>query len=252
MAAGALVVYPTAIRQRLIGVNIATAAIIRDPAVADGINTVIGGALVVGAVTGGLGPGLAIGAALAATYFLAAIFVMKIALTAMLCVLLISGALVLALWPLPQGEPLVRLWGMGLLAAVAIPVAWALVFAVAALVASDALVGDGLGTGLAVAVKPFVAVACVSRLSHTGFVVAQARLVGLRVSPFAGRQAAPGQTQLARTARAHALTHADRFRDSEPRSAGQPPRAPARSRHPCEPVRRRPGARRNAPRRPVP
>jgi hypothetical protein len=138
---------------------------------------------------------------------------MKIALTAMLCLLLTSGALVLALWPLPQGEALVRLWGTGLLAALAIPVAWALVFAVGALVASDALVGPGLGAGLEMAVKRFVAVACLYLVYRApGFLVTQARLLGMRVSPSAGRQASPGQGQLSRVARAHATTHADHFR----------------------------------------
>ena len=147
LAAGALAAYPSLVGQLVLAVNHLTAAVIRHPAVASGINTAIGGALVLGVVSSGLSLGLAAGALLAAMFFLAAIFVMKIALTAMLCVLLVSGALVLALLPLPQGEGLARLWGAGLLAAVTIPVSWALVFSVVGLVASDALVGHGLGPG---------------------------------------------------------------------------------------------------------
>jgi hypothetical protein len=214
LAAGALAVYPTAVAQLVLGVNTLTAAVIRHPAVADGINTAIGGAFVVGAVTSGLSLGLAAGALMAALFFLAAIFVMKVALTAMLCVLLISGSLVIALWPLPQGEGLVRLWGAGLVAAVAIPVSWALVFAVVGLVASDSLVGDQLGSGLEAAVKPFVAVACLYLVYKTpGFLVAHARMMGVRLGGVPGLQrGAPGETQLRRSAHGHAAMQRDRFR----------------------------------------
>jgi len=182
LAAGALAVYPTVMGALVLAVNHLTAAVIRHPAVEDGINAAIGGALVVAAVSGGLSLGLAVGAAAAAVYFLAAIFVMKIALTALLCVLLVSGALVIALWPLPQAEPFAQMWGAGLLAAVLVPVAWALVFAVAGLVASDALVGGALGSGLEDAVKPFVAVARLYLVYQTpGVLVADARAVGVRL-----------------------------------------------------------------------
>ena len=153
-----------------------------------------------GVVSSGLSLGLAAGALLAALFFLAAIFVMKIALTAMLCVLLVSGALVIALLPLPQGEGLARLWGAGLLAAVTIPVSWALVFSVVGLVASDALVGHGLGPGLELAVKPFVAVACLYLVYKTpGFLVAQARMLGVRLGGTPGlARGAPGEARLRR------------------------------------------------------
>src|SRR5215210_3949916 len=214
MAAGALAAYPTLVAQLVLAVNTATAAIIRHPAVADGINTAIGGAFVLGVVSSGLSLGLAAGALMAALFFLAAIFVMKVALTAMLCVLLVSGALVIALWPLPQGEGLARLWGAGLLAAVTIPVSWALVFSVVGLVASDSLVGGQLGRGLEAAVKPFVAVACLYLVYKTpGFLVAQARMLGLRVGGSAGlARGAPGEARLRRVAQGHATLQRDRFR----------------------------------------
>ena len=214
LAAGALGAYPSLIGQLILAVNHLTAAVIRHPAVASGINTAIGGALVLGVVSSGLSLGLAAGALLAAMFFLAAIFVMKIALTAMLCVLLVSGALVLALLPLPQGEGLARLWGAGLLAAVTIPVSWALVFSVVGLVASDALVGHGLGPGLELAVKPFVAVACLYLVYKTpGFLVAQARMLGVRLGGTPGlARGAPGEGRLQRTAHGHAALQRDRFR----------------------------------------
>jgi hypothetical protein len=168
---------------------------------------------VIGVVSSGLSLGLAAGALMAALYFMAAIFVVKVALTAMLCVLLVSGALVIALWPLPQGDGLARLWGAGLVAAVTIPVSWALVFSVVGLVASDSLVGDRLGPGLDAAVKPFVAVACLYLVYKTpGFLVAQARLLGMRVSGHAGGAQAPGQARLRQVAQGQMMLQRDRFR----------------------------------------
>lgn len=214
LAAGALAVYPTLVAQLVLAVNHATAAIVRHPAVTDGINTAIGGAFVIGVVSSGLSLGLAAGALMAALFFLAAIFVMKVALTAMLCVLLVSGALVIALWPLPQGEGLARAWGAGLVAAVTIPVSWALVFCVVGLVASDSLVSDRLGPGLEAAVKPFVAVACLYLVYKTpGFLVAQARMMGVRLGGVPGMvRGAPGEARLRRVAHGHAALQRDRFR----------------------------------------
>ena len=214
LAAGALATYPVLVSQLVLAVNHLTAAVIRHPAVADGINAAIGGAFVIGVVSSGLSLGLAAGALMAALFFLAAIFVMKIALTAMLCVLLVSGALVIALWPLPQGDGLAKLWGAGLIAAVTIPVSWALVFSVVGLVASDSLVGDRLGPGLEAAVKPFVAVACLYLVYKTpGFLVAQARMVGVRLGGMPGMaRGAPGEARLHRVAHGHAGLQRDRFR----------------------------------------
>ena len=73
MAAGALAAYPTLISQLVLAGNHMTAAIVRHPAVADGINSAIGGAFVSGVISSGLSLGLAAGALMAALFFLAAI-----------------------------------------------------------------------------------------------------------------------------------------------------------------------------------
>ena len=213
LAAGALAVYPTAIAQLVLAVNTLTAAVIRHPAVAGGINTAIGGAFVVGVVTSGLSLGLAAGALMAALFFLAAIFVMKVALTAMLCVLLVSGSLVIALWPLPQGEGLAAVGGgaggrggdPGL---------------VGARVRRGRAGRLGLarrrpaGHGLEAAVKPFVTVACLYLVYKTpGFLVAHARMMGVRLGGVPGLQrGAPGEARLRQTAHGHAVAQRDRFR----------------------------------------
>jgi len=167
IAAGALAVYPAVLKAVLVGVNILTAQMIRHPLVQDGLDKAFGEALTVAAVTGGLSLGLAIGAALVVLYFIAALFVLKIGLTALLAVAVVSGALVWGLYPLPQAAWLPRAWLASLTAALVVPVAWACVFSAAALLAADTLVFDGgsrfnrpLGDTLSYLVKPFAAVAC--------------------------------------------------------------------------------------------
>ena len=167
IAAGALVTYATVLESVLVGVNVLTAQMIRHPLVQDGLDKAFGEALTVAAVAGGLSLGLAIGAALVVLYFVAALFVLKIGLTALLSVAVIAGALVWGLYPLPQAAWLTRAWIGCLVSALVVPIAWACVFAAAALLAADTLVFDGgsrfnhpLGDALAYLVKPFAAVAC--------------------------------------------------------------------------------------------
>lgn len=215
VAAGALAAYPTLIAQLVLGVNQLTAALIRHPRVVDGLDVALGGAFALGAVSGGLslGPGLA--AVVAAVFFLAALLVMTIALTAMLCVLAVSGALVIALYPLPLEDSLARLWLAGLVCAVAVPVSWALIFAVAGLVSADALSWTGgLGGGMAALVKPFVAVACLYLAYRSpALLVAQARMMGLRLDLAAGSRVrgSPGEQRLRAAASRQGAAYHDRF-----------------------------------------
>lgn len=214
IAAGALAVYPTLIAQLLLAVNHLTAAVIRNPRVVDGLDLALGAAFALGAVSGGLSLGLALAAVIAAVFFLAALLVMKVALTAMLCVLVVSGALVIALYPMPVGDGLTRMWAAGLACAVVVPVAWALIFAVAGLVSADALAwSGGLGEGLGAVVKPFVAVACLYLAYRApALLVAQARMLGLRVDMAAGRsRGSPGEGRLRAVASRQGGAYRDRF-----------------------------------------
>lgn len=167
IAAGALALYPTVLESLLVGVNILTAEMVRHPLVVDGLDKAFGESLGIAAVIGGVSLGLAVGAALVLLYFVAALFVLKIGLTALLAVAVIAGALVWGLYPLPHAQWLARAWLSGIVAALAVPVAWACVFAAAALLARDTLVLDGggqfnrqLSDPLGGLVKPFAAVAC--------------------------------------------------------------------------------------------
>lgn len=125
IAAGGLAVYPVLMSQGVLAVNQLTAVMIRNPEVVSGLDKALGGALALGVITSGLTLGLGVAAVMAVLFFVAALMVMKIALTAALCVLLVGGCLVIALYPLPQGEALVRVWGTGLLVCITVPVAWA-------------------------------------------------------------------------------------------------------------------------------
>ena len=224
IAAGVLAAYPTLIEIVLVGVNILTAQMIRHPLVVDGLDKAFGEALVVAVVTSGVSLGLSTGAALAVLYFLAALFVLKIGLTAALAVAIVAGALVWGLHPLHQAAWLTRAWAATVAAALLVPVAWACVFSAAALLAADTLVFESggsfnrpLGDDLSSLVKPFAAVACFWLAYRApGFLVGLARSAGvgpamLGPMPFAGRGGRTGAGPQA-TVRRGVQTNADRFR----------------------------------------
>ena len=247
VAAGALATYPIVLQSLTTGTNILTAEMIRHPAVRDGLDKAFGEALTVAAVTGGLSIGLAIGATVVVLYFVAALFVLKIGLTAAFAVAMLSGGLVWGLYPVQQTAWLARAWVASLTAALVIPIAWACVFAAAALLARDTLVFDGgsnfnnpLGDTLAYLVKPFAAVACfwlAYRAPH--FLLGLARTSGLGAAVGRGPAALAGGAARGggafarhapgRVARAAVRTNADRFRAlaaTGPRPAAATP-APA-------------------------
>ena len=221
IGAGALATYTTGLQALLIGVNTLTAEMIRHPLVVDGLDKAFGESLTVAAVTGGVSLGLAIGAAMVVLYFVAALFVLKIGLTALLAVGVVAGALVWGVYPLPQAQWLARAWVSGLAAAITVPVAWACIFAAAALLARDTLVFDGgghfnapLGDTLGYLVKPFAAVACfwiAYRAPY--FLLGIARTAGLTATMLrggggTGRASAASRATTQRGPR----TAADRFR----------------------------------------
>jgi hypothetical protein len=217
IGAGALATYTTVLQSLLVGVNILTASMIRHPLVVDGLDKAFGESLAVAALVSGVSLGLAVGAALAVLYFVAALFVLKIGLTALLAVAVVSGALVWGVYPLPQAQWLTRAWLSGLAAALAVPVAWACIFAAAALLARDTLVFESggringpLADPLGNLVKPFAAVACfwiAYRAPY--FLLGVARTAGL-ASTLArpGGRSSSGQSAASRGAQ----TPAERFR----------------------------------------
>src|SRR4029453_18341846 len=103
------------------------------------LDAALGSAVVLAAATSGLSLGLAVVAALACLYFIAALIVMKIADTTMLAVLQLAGGLVWGLYVLPGADWLARAWTSGVVAALLVPVTWTLLFAAAAVLTSDGL-----------------------------------------------------------------------------------------------------------------
>lgn len=226
IAAGMLAFYPTLMTALLTTVNVATAEMIRHPLVEDGLDKAFGEALLLSAATSGVSLGLAAGAAIVVLYFVAALFVMKIGLTAALAVTTISGAIVWGLYPLQQTSWLPRAWGATLIAALAVPVAWACVFSAAVLLAADTLVFEKtgswnrpLGDGLENLVKPFAAVACFWLAYRApGFLMSVARAGGMTPSMLGPSRGGGGAGASARGRGPEAIvargvrTNADRFR----------------------------------------
>jgi hypothetical protein len=202
IAAGMLAFYPTLMEALITGVNVLTAEMIRHPLVRDGLDKAFGEALVLATITSGVSLGLAAGAAIVVLYFVAALFALKIGLTAALAVTVLAGALVWGLSPLPQAEWLPRAWAAALIATIIVPIAWACVFTAAALLAADTLAFDNtsslnrpLGEGLENLVKPFAAVACFwLAYKAPGFLMGVARSAGMSPSMLrtGGRGASAG------------------------------------------------------------
>lgn len=201
IAAGALAVLPTVLKAGIVGTNLATAQLVNSSQVQEGLDTAFGGAFAFAAFTKGLSLGLALPAAVAIAFFTVALLVMKAGLTALLAVLVLASPLVLGLSPLPGAGWLVRAWAGGLISALLIPVAWALVFSVAALLAGDALLFAGGGGPFAALAKPLAAVACFWIAYRTpGFLLAAARGIGIHPTtvmaaargPLTGRNRGPG------------------------------------------------------------
>mgnify|MGYP007122132473 FL=1 len=196
VAALMLVFYPTVMRLVIYGVNLFTAQAINSHAVHQGLDKALGSAIVMTAVTSGLTLGLSAGAALFVAYFLAAIILMKIALSAVLAILLLAGALAWGLHPLPATAWLARAWTGALVGVCAIPVAWALIFTAFALLTDTSLhwasgpSSSGAAPGwLENVIKPLVAVACL----YAAYKAPRLMLRGINmagVSP--GRMLGPG------------------------------------------------------------
>ena len=192
IAAGALAVFPSLLQASTVGVNVLTAQLVQAESVQHGLDSAFGAAFAFGAFTQGLSLGLAIPAAIAIAFFTVALLVMKTGLTALLAVLAVGGPLALGLSPLPHAQWLVRAWVSGLVAVLVVPIAWALVFSVSALLAGDALAltgtgGPAGGGPFANLAKPLAAVACFWVAYRTpGFLLAAARSVGLQPSHVLG------------------------------------------------------------------
>jgi hypothetical protein len=189
VSVGLIVFTPKLMSVTVVGVNLFTAELIGQRVVREGINEMLGGALVIAAVAGALSLGLTAGAVLVACYFLAGLFIFKIGDTSVLAVLYVASAVGFGFYPLTATRWIARSITAGIGAALAVPVVWSLIFATSGVLGRDALLwhnpsvpGGGLTPELQSLAKPFAAVTCLYvAYKAPSFLVSLARSVG--VSP---------------------------------------------------------------------
>jgi len=109
------------------------------------------------------------------------LIITKIVIATVLALLFVSGGLAIALWPLPETAWVARTWLQVLIGVLLWPVAWALCFALFAVLGQSAFSFKGeFGDAL---VKPFVTVACLwVAFKAPQLVARQAMLAGLAPS----------------------------------------------------------------------
>lgn len=175
-ACGALIVYAFLFEQLLVGGNLMTHALLGFGGVDDGLAKLF--------VASKFGLGLSGIAYILELIAFIALIVTKIALTALLSMLLVAGPLAIAVWPIEELSWLARTWLQVLIAVVLWPVLWSLCFACFAAM-GDAAFSTGGSVGDTI-IKPFVSVA----MLYVAFKVPmamlrQAQLAGL--TPSMGR-----------------------------------------------------------------
>ena len=180
-AVGALSVYAFGFEQLLVGGNLMTHALLGFGGIDRGLAKLF--------VASKFGLGLSGIAYVLELVAFIALIVTKIALTALLSVLLVAGPLAIAVWPIEELAWLARTWLQVLIAVVLWPVLWALCFGCfAAMGAAAFSAGGGIGDTI---IKPFVSVAMLFVAFKLPMaVLRQAQLAGL--TPSMGRLGARG------------------------------------------------------------
>lgn len=186
-AIAALSVYAFGFEQLLVGGNLMTHALLNFGGVNEGLAKLF--------VAGRFGLGLAGIAYVLGLIAFIALIVTKIALTALLSVLLVAGPLAIAVWPIEELAWLARTWLQVLIAVVLWPVLWALCFGCFAAMGDAAFTLRG-GVGDTI-IKPFVSVAMLLVAFKLPMaMLRQAQLAGL--TPSLGRVGMRG-VQVAQT-----------------------------------------------------
>src|SRR3954468_10984386 len=175
-AVGALVVYSFLFEQLLVGGNLMTHALLSFGGIDKGLAKLF--------VASKFGLGLGGIAYVLELIAFIALIVTKIALTALLSVLLVAGPLAIAIWPIEELAWLARTWLQVLIAVVLWPVVWALCFGCFAAMGDAAFsAGGSIGDTI---IKPFVSVAMLFVAFKLPMaVLRQAQLAGL--TPSMGR-----------------------------------------------------------------
>jgi hypothetical protein len=175
IAAAVLVAFPFVFEQLLVAGNLLTHALLAYGGIETGLAKLF--------VATKFGLGLSGIAYVLELVAFVALIVTKIVLTALLSVLLVSGPLTIALWPIDEFSWLARTWFQTFIAVVLWPVIWALCFAAFAAM-GDAAFSTGGSIGDTI-IKPFVAVA----MLYVAFkvpvaVLRQAQLAGVTPNMF--------------------------------------------------------------------
>src|SRR5215211_3794488 len=176
-AAAAMIAYPLAFEWLCVAANLLTHALLEAPGVHGGVTKLLAAALVVNFGTLGIGSI----ATVVTVVLLVLLIVTKIVIATVLALLFVSGGLAIALWPLPETAWVARTWLQVLIGVLLWPVAWALCFALFAVLGQSAFSFKGeFGDEL---VKPFVTVAALwVAFKAPQLVARQAMLAGLAPS----------------------------------------------------------------------
>lgn len=158
-AAMFIMVWPFLFDQLVALANTASAAVMQSHGVADDVTRLFRATFTV-TVLSGVGPLIGIVIALAGTFLLLGLLLMKVVMSAALAVLFVGMPIAVVLWPIAGLSWIARFAARGLTVILLAPLLWALVFAAFAAIGVDALSLRGGGGAIDKAiVKPLTAIA---------------------------------------------------------------------------------------------
>jgi hypothetical protein len=146
-ATAMLVLYRFLVEQTVAGTNTLTHGILGLPAVANGLQRIIG-VLFGGALLSGAGGVFGAFLVIIGVVFAAGLFATQVLLTVVLAVLIVAGPPLIAVSAIPELSHLARGWADALLAVALIPLGWTVLFATAGALCLDATSFTGSGGGL--------------------------------------------------------------------------------------------------------
>ncbi len=146
-ATGVLVLYRWIVEQAVAATNTLTHGILGLPAVAGGLQRIIG-VLFGGALLGGAGGVFGAFLVIIGVAFAAGLFAAQVLLTVVLAVLIVAGPPLISLSAIPELSHLARSWADALLAVTLVPLGWTILFATAGALCLDATSFTGAGGGL--------------------------------------------------------------------------------------------------------
>ncbi len=146
-ATGILVAYRWIVEQAVAGTNTLTHGILGLPAVAGGLQRIIG-VLFGGALLTGTGSVFGAFLVIIGVVFAAGLFAAQVLLTVVLAVLVVAGPPLIAVSAIPELSHLARSWADTLLAVMLVPLGWTVLFATAGALCLDATSFTGASGGL--------------------------------------------------------------------------------------------------------